>query len=145
MRLAATLGVSAAATIVSLLLLPNNRVAGWGAIAFFATLTVGFFVTRAALHRFRDLFLNELQAGYTTKTFTQGLFWLPRRGGGRKVWGDDVTGWDWGGLWILDAQGRVVSTPDSSVDPPGLYPSPHIAGELELWTGYRWTGVFPDL
>jgi hypothetical protein len=143
-RLAATLGGSTAATIICLLLMPDNRVAGKGAIAFFATMAIGYVATRASLRRFRAIFLDELQAGYTTKTFTQGLFWIPRRGAGRKTWGDDVVGWDWDGLWVLDAQGNVISAPDPSADPPGLYPSPHIPGQLELWTGYRWTGAFPE-
>lgn len=142
-RLVATLGAAATAVIACLVLLPDHRVAGRGAIAFFATLAVGFLAIRASLHRFRDIFLEELQAGYATKTFTQGLFWMPRGGSGRKTWGDDVVGWDWDGLWVLDGHGNVVSAPDRSVDPPGLYPSPHIPGQLELWTGYRWTGVFP--
>lgn len=141
--LATTSGVAAAAVIACLVLLPDGRVAGRGAIAFFAVLAVGFLAVRASLHRFREIFLAELQAGYTTTTFTQGLFWIPGRGSGRRTWGDDVVGWDWDGLWVLDAHGNVVSAPNRAVDPPGLYPSPHRPGQLELWTGHRWTGVFP--
>jgi hypothetical protein len=116
--LVATLGAAATAVIACLVLLPDHRVAGRGAIAFFATLAVGFLAIRASLHRFRDIFLEELQAGYATKTFTQGLFWIPPRASGRKTWGDDVVGWDWDGLWVLDGHGNVVSAPDRSVDRP---------------------------
>ncbi len=143
-RLAATIGISVAASILCLFLLPDRRITGWGAIAYVATVAVGFFATRVSLHRFRTTLLKELQAGYTTKTFSQGLFWFPRRGSGRTTWGDDVDGWDWDGLWVLNGQAQVVSAPDPSVDPPGLYPSPNIIGQRELWTGYRWTGVFPE-
>ena len=143
-RLVATLSVSVAASIMCLFLLPDGRVAGKGAIAFIATVAMGYVVTRTSLRRFRAVFLNELQAGYATKTLTQGLFWIPRRGSGRPTWGDDVVGWDWAGLWVLGADGNVVSAPDASADPPGLYPSPNIPGRRELWTGYRWTGVFPE-
>ena len=143
-RLVATLAVSVAATVGCLLLLPDDRIAGKGAIAYVSTIAVGYVATRASVRRFRAIFLDELQAGYATTTFTQGLFWLPVRGAGRPTWGDDVVGWDWDGLWVLDTDGNVVSVPDPSVDPPGLYPSPHIPGHLELWTGYRWTGVFPN-
>jgi hypothetical protein len=143
-RLAATLAASAAAMIIFLISLPDDRISGMGAIVFGTIVAIGFVVTRASLRRFRALFLDELQAGYATTTFTQGLFWLPARGAGRKTWGDDVIGWDWDGLWVLDAEGHVVSGPDPSKDPPGLYPSPNISGQRELWTGYRWTGVFPE-
>ena len=142
-RLVATLAVSVAASILWLFVLaPQEETIT--AITFIATLAVGYFVTRTSLRRFRAIFLDELQAGYTTKTLTQGLFWIPRSGSGRKTWGDDVVGWDWAGLWVLDAQGNVVSAPDPSADPPGLYPSPNNVGHRELWTGYRWTGVFPE-
>jgi hypothetical protein len=78
----ATLGLAVAVTVVCPFLLPDHRVAGTGAIAFFATMAIGYAATRASLRRFRAVFLDELQAGYTTQTFTQGLFWIPRRGDG---------------------------------------------------------------
>jgi hypothetical protein len=143
-RLAATLAASVVAMIICLISLPDGRISGVSAIVFGAIVAIGFIVTRTSLRRFRALFLDELQAGYATTTFTQGLFWLPVRGAGRRTWGDDVIGWDWDGLWVLDAEGHVVSGPDLSKDSPGLYPSPNIPGERELWTGYRWTGVFPE-
>lgn len=142
--LAATLGASVVAMVICLISLADNRISGLGAIVFGAIATIGFVVIRASLRRFRALFLDELQAGYATTTFTQGLFWLPVRGAGRRTWGDDVIGWDWDGLWVLDAEGHVVSGPDPSKDPPGLYPSPNVSGQRELWTGYRWTAVFPE-
>jgi hypothetical protein len=105
---------------------------------FLAVLTVGFFVTRAALLRFRAVLLDELRAGYVTTTFVQGLFWGSDRGD------SDVVGWEWRGLWTLASDGRVVSAPDLSVDPPGVYPSPNAPGRHELWTGCQWTNVFFD-
>ncbi len=143
-RLAVTLGVAVGASILCLLLLPDSRIEGRGAIVLIVTMMFGFIATRSALDRFRTILVDELQAGYATFTFTQGLFWIPRRSSWRPTWGDDVIGWDWAGLWVLDADGNVVSEPDASVDPPGLYPSPNNPGHRELWTGHRWTGVFPN-
>ena len=141
--LAATIGLAVLAAIACLVSLPGGRITGWGAAVYVVVLVVGYVAVRASLHRFRGVLLDELQAGYVTTTFTQGLFWMPGRGSGRRTWGDDVVGWRWDGLWVLDSHGDVVSAPDRAADPPGLYPSPHRPGELELWTGHRWTGVFP--
>jgi hypothetical protein len=139
--LVVTMGVSVVASILWLFVLaPQDETIT--AITFIATMAVGYVVTHTSLRRFRTIFLDELQAGYATKTLTQRLFWLPRSASGRPTWGDDVVGWDWAGLWVLDAEGNVVSAPDASADPPGLYPSPNIPGHRELWTGCRWTSVF---
>ncbi len=138
--------MAVAASILCLVLLPtpNDQIAGKTAIAFIVTMAIGYVVTRASLRRFRAIFLEELQAGYATTTFLQGLFWRRSREASGSTWGDDVFGWEWKGLWVLDSHGNVVSAPDPSVDPPGLYPSPNVPGSRELWTGHRWTGVLPD-
>lgn len=122
----------------------DGQMAGSTALATAAVLVVGFIVSRWSLLRFRRAFLAELQAGYVTTTFTQGMFWVGRDPSPRPAGGEDVVGWSWEGLWVLDSSGSVVSEPMTSADPPGLYPSPNVPGERELWTGCRWTGVFPD-
>ena len=107
-------------------------------------LTIGGFVTYRALVTFRSRLLEEIQSGYTTTTFQQGGFWLAQRGGSAFSPGRNVQGWDWDGLWVLDSRGEVISSADPSVDPPGLYASPHSPGERELWTGHQWTFIYPD-
>ena len=107
-------------------------------------LAFGGFMIRRALTSFRSRLLEEIQAGYVTTTFQQGGFWLAHRDGPAFAPGRNVLGWDWRGLWVLDSSGEVVSLPDRAFDPPGLYPSPHVPGERELWTGYQWAFVFPD-
>jgi hypothetical protein len=144
-QLATTFAVAVAPAVLWTVLLADERIGGkGGAIAYVAILVIAYFVVRVPLHRCRDILLEELQAGYTTRTFTQGLFWIPR-GPGRSMKGDDVIGWIWDGLWVLDVHGNVVSAPDRSIDPPGLYPSPHRPGQLELWTGCQWAGVYPRI
>jgi hypothetical protein len=51
--------------------------------------------------------------------------------------------WDWNATWVLDPDGAVRSHPRPDADPPGLYPSPHAPGQLELWTGHQWSGYIP--
>jgi hypothetical protein len=115
---------------------------GGGLVVMFVLLVVGYFAVRVPLHRCRDIFLEELQAGYATRTFTQGSFWIPR-GPARTHKDNDVIGWVWDGLWVLDEHGNVIATPDRTLDPPGLYPSARRPGHLELWTGCQWAGVHP--
>ena len=100
---------------------------------------VGIGAMIAAIRRFRRALLAELAAGYVTTTFYQGLFWMVNGLGPRA--GDDVVGWVWDGVWVLNSAGGVVSAPDPDVDPPGFYPSPNRTGQFELWTGSQWTGV----
>jgi len=95
-----------------------------------------------AIGRFRRILLAELAAGYVTTTFHQGMFWFVDRPGAR--WGNDVVGWVWDGVWVLTSAGTVVSAPDPDVEPPGMYPSPNRPGQLELWTGTQWIGVYAD-
>ena len=54
--------------------------------------------------------------------------------------------WDFRGIWVLAGSGKVRSTPDRTVDPPGLYPSPERPGQLQVWTGMIWARKFraPD-
>lgn len=141
-----TVAVSVSVSILCLIVFPTpgGRIGGLAGGAFVAALVVGFLASRRALGHFRDAFLKELQAGYTTTTFTQGLFWI-RSPDAVDAVAEDVVGWDWRGVWVLTASGAVVSAPDASADPPGLYPSPTVAGRRELWTGCRWSGVFLDL
>ena len=117
------------ATVPALLLILGATAAGIAAMV-------------AAVRRFRRVLLAELAAGYVTTTFHQGLFWLVK-GPGPRV-GNDVVGWVWDGVWVLTSTGSVTSGPDLNVDPPGLYPSPNSPGQLELWTGFQWTGVHAE-
>lgn len=103
---------------------------------------VGVVALAKALGRFRRRLLTELAAGYVTTTFTQGTFWFADRPGPRV--GNDVVGWLWDGVWVLDPSGRVVSAPRPEVGPPGFWPSPNRPGRLGLWTGAQWIGVRPD-
>lgn len=138
-RLGLTLALWTAVFLASLFVPPvPHRLGNATALVAAMVVTAGFFVSRAALVRFRTTFLQELQAGYVTHTFVQALFW--RNGGGDA----DVIGWEWKGLWTLTSDGRVVSAPDPSVDPPGVYPSPNAPGRRELWTGCQWANVFFD-
>ena len=145
-RLAVTLGVATAVWVLFLLALPkqNNSITGWTAVVLSVLLAIGYFAVRKELRTFRSVLLDELQMGYATTTFTQGLFWS-RRHEKALIWGDDVVGWDWDGLWVLDSRGNVVSEPDLSADPPGIYPSPNKPDQRELWTGYMWTSVYFEM
>jgi hypothetical protein len=102
----------------------------------------GLALVLASIGRFRRVLLAELDAGYVTTTFHQGLFWFGDRPGPRGP--SAVVGWVWDGVWVLSTSGRAVRAPDPDVDPPGFYPSPHETGRLELWTGSQWLGVYRD-
>ena len=138
-RVGVTMAVAVAVSLPCAFFPPlEDRLGAASVPVFLVMLTLGFFVTRAALIRFRLVLLDELRAGYVTTTFVQGLFWGSGRGD------SDVISWEWRGLWTLKSDGRVVSAPDLSGDPPGVYPSPNAPGRRELWTGCRWTNVFFD-
>lgn len=139
LRFAATVAVFVVVSMLCAFFAPvQDRLGSAAVVVSLAVLTIGFFPARAALVGFRVVFLGELQAGYVTFTFLQGMFW---RNGSSDA---DVIGWDWSGLWTLTSDGRVMSTPDLSVDPPGVYPSPNGPGRRELWTGSQWGDVFFD-
>lgn len=145
-RLGYTLAAAVAAALMTLLILPkpDGSIAPVTAIAIVVVLVIGGLLSRRVLVAFRSTLLDEMQAGYVTTTFQQGGFWLAHRDGPAYSPGRNVIGWEWSGLWVLDSAGAVVSPPDRTVDPPGLYPSPHSPGERELWTGHQWTFVYPD-
>ena len=90
---------------------------------------------------FRSKLLLEMQAGYTTVPVDAGKFW-----------GSDVTGrktkasvlWDCSGCWVLSSNGDVISEPDFTTDPPGVYPSPRGPAERAVWTGVEWLLFDPD-
>ena len=146
LRLGYTLAAGVGAVLVTLAALPtpDGRIGVAAAAVLILVMAAGAFMGRRALVSFRSRLLDEIQAGYTSTTFKQGGFWLAHRDGSVFAPGRNVLGWDWLGLWVLDADGAVVSSPDRSTDAPGLYPSPHRSGERELWTGHQWSFVYPD-
>lgn len=87
----------------------------------------------------RRLFV-ELEAGYTTLVFTYASFAPPADRRWHET--DGRVAWDYRGVWVLRANGQVVSAPNRGVDPPGCYPSPQRRGAQELWSGAAWTGQF---
>lgn len=131
-----------AAVLVAVEGVPRVGLGTWGESAL--TLAVGLIGLAAifrSLGRVGDRKLEEISHGYTTLKLEFGAFW---RGEGRQ-WPQfgRRPPWDYSGLWVLDgATGAVVSEPDRSLDPPGLYPSPNRPGALELWTGVVWSGHY---
>ena len=117
LRLAVTVAVPVALSILCVFLGPLRDLLGAAAlVACLGVLVVGVFPARAALARLRAVFLDELQAGYVTFTFVQGLFW---RNGGDDA---DVIGWDWRGLWTLTSDGRVDVRARPLLRPAGPLP-----------------------
>ena len=143
-RCGVALGVAAVLVAVAIVRGPSDG--GQATVSDLAMVlgatVLGIVVVIAAVRRFRKVLLAELAAGYVTTTFHQGLFWFVDRPG--PTVGNDVVGWVWDGVWVLDSSGSVVSPPDRDVDPPGMYPSPNRPGQLELWTGAQWIGVHRD-
>ena len=87
--------------------------------------------------------IAELQQGYTTLVLQFGGFWYGE--GPLTLSGEMRAQWDYRGTWHLDRKdGKVLRAPDRSVDPPGMYPSPHRSGHMELWTGARWLGHYSE-
>ncbi len=85
----------------------------------------------------------ELQRGYTTLVLDFGGFWVGE--GPLTLSGDMRAAWDYRGTWHLGHRdGHVIRAPDRSIDPPGMYPSPHRPGQYELWTGATWLGHYAD-
>lgn len=115
--------------------LPPSTLAAFGLV-----LAVCVVVTWRSLVGFRGVLLRELQAGYVTTTFEQGVFWIGPAGELSR----GIVSWDWSGIWVLSPGGEVLSSPEGDSDPPGAYPSPHEAGRRELWTGCRWTKFYID-
>jgi hypothetical protein len=142
-QLAVLAGGSVALALLTLLVLPTDdgTLPPGTLVALLTVVAAGVSVTWRAVVRFRTVLLTELQAGYVTTTFAQGVLWS---GGGGYKHHRGVIGWDFAGVWVLGPDGQVRSTPEADVDPPGIYPSPHEPGRGELWTGYQWTRFYPD-
>lgn len=87
-----------------------------------------------------DRMLAELRAGYITFDLEYGLVGR----GGHAYWHATAWGvpWDHRGVWLLREDGSVIRPPDTSVAPPGMYPSPSRPQTQELWTGAAWTGQY---
>jgi len=91
---------------------------------------------------FQQRKLEELAHGYTTLTWVFGG--VGPRADGRFAHNQNRIPWDYRGTWVLATDGRVLSAPDPSVEPPGFYPSPNRPRSLELWTGSAWYGAYRD-
>ena len=139
---AVTAGMSVLAVVTVVVVGASDGRLPWPVVA--AVLLVGAAGAASlamAIRRWGRAQIAELQRGYTTTTFTVGGFWFAPSPGG--PWTLGLCGWDWRGTWVLRPDGEVVSAPSDAFDPPGLYPSPHREGALELWTGSQWSGYFP--
>ena len=86
--------------------------------------------------------IEELRHGYTTLTWVFGG--VGPRADGRFRHNENRIPWDYRGIWVLASDGRVLSAPDPSVEPPGFFPSPNRPGSYELWTGSAWYGTYRD-
>lgn len=81
--------------------------------------------------------VREWEAGYTTLRDDQPPPFAPTSR--RRVTGP---AWSYGGLWVLDARtGATIAVPRVGQLPPGFYPSPHVDGQLQLWSGTGWSGL----
>jgi hypothetical protein len=141
-RWIATSAAVVIAVLLALEIVPRLGLPGWGqGVLTLAAGLIGLAMIMRNLGRVGERKLEEIAAGYTTIKLEFGDFWI---GEGRR-WSrfGRRPPWDYSGLWVLDgATGAVVSEPDRSVDPPGLYPSPNRPGALELWTGVVWSGHY---
>ena len=136
------LGAVGWAVLASTLARPLQR---WSPVAGSALLVLGalfLFLFVRLRSQVGDVFLDELGAGFTTLPLTVGAFWGVNRHEGANY----MESWDFRGIWVLAGSGKVRSTPDRTVDPPGLYPSPERPGQLQVWTGMIWARKFraPD-
>lgn len=140
-RLAVVAAGSVTIAIATLLVLPKDdgTLPASTLVAVIVAVAVGVAVTWWALVGFRRALLRELQAGYVTTTFEQGVLWI---GVSAYEHSRGIVGWDWSGVWVLGPNGAVRSSPEGDTDPPGAYPSPHEPGRQELWTGCRWTKFY---
>lgn len=84
--------------------------------------------------------LDEVVHGYTTNDAGWPNYFISSE----HSWGESGAPWDFAGVWTLDRKFAVRGVPDRHVDPPGFYPSPHRAGQYELWTGVLWSGTYRD-
>lgn len=113
-----------------------------GGAAFVTPVFLGFGGILAGIVVPYHLSLREYAAGYARTDFrvTTPLNrrWWRFQGGA----GPSGAEWDLRGLWLLDSHDRPVRPPVDGALPPGYYPSPHRAGQLEYWTGREWTEGF---
>lgn len=131
------------AAILSVLIVAgqDGRLSGPGLGALLIVTVMGLVALAVSVRRWRGSQLAELQRGYTTATFKLARFWFDRSPDA--PWTNGWVEWNWDATWVLRADGSVVSAPSGENDPPGLYPSPHRDGALELWTGHQWSGYLP--
>ncbi|MCW2923165.1 MAG: hypothetical protein JWM98_569 [Thermoleophilia bacterium] len=104
---------------------------------------VGVVVAFRAWRRVGERNLEEFQHGYTTLQLISGAFgWagFPSREQQRRH--GRTMPWDYAGVWRLGSDGAVITAPDTTVLPPGLYPSPHRDDAWEIWTGCAWMGSY---
>ena len=136
------LSVTAALVVVALILVmvfgASSGRLGLGALGvLFVTFLVGIVLCWTMVKRWGKAVLAETLLGYTTSPFNLGRFWLRPAPGA--PWTVGWVGWDFSGVWVLDAQGEVRAGPRPGVLAPGFYPSPHVSGSWELWTGLQWS------
>lgn len=132
----------AAVGVVSVLLLAishTQQVSWTGVVVLLAAAAVASAVLARALRRWGRSQLAELADGYTTTTFELGRWWLASSPDG--PWTHGWVQWDWTAVWVLREDGTVLAAPRGTGYPPGMYPSPHGEGRLELWSGCQWAGL----
>ena len=135
--------VIVAGIVVASLDIVPKIVGGKGLLTALVDVTLGVAVLVLMLRWLKSIGeknFQEISQGYTTLVLRYGMF------------GPNVSSrwyrsrfrvpWDYSGLWVLGNDGKVLTAPDSSVDPPGFYPSPNRQGAYELWTGVGWSGQF---
>ena len=113
----------------------------WAGLLMLGSGLTVFSLWLQAWRGFGALNARELEHGYTTLVLTLGGLTSI---GSRDESGHSHTPWDYSGIWVLGNDGRVLSPPDPSKEPPGFYPSPHEPGRFELWTGCAWSGQVRD-
>lgn len=111
---------------------------------FMALGVVGLFLVLRSISRATRRVLEETMHGYTTSIISFGA--LCSLGRTHKAWGGGDNGppHSFDGVWVLDRNFKVQSTPNPNFDPPGFYPSPHEPEKWELWTGSAWTGTYRE-
>ncbi len=103
------------------------------------TLGTGWFVLMLrTLERPGQRALDEILHGYCTLDSNGPNY----SRSSEHSWGEGGPPWDYSGVWLLDRKFAVRSCPNLQIDPPGFYPSPHRAGQWELWTGVLWSGIY---
>ena len=116
---------------------------GWPALLLTLIGCIIVAATLMAWARLGRTCIREFSHGYTTFEITFGTYWL---GTGRYRPGNaNRPPWDFSALWLLESSsGTVLRSPTKQSDPPGMYPSPHRDGVLELWSGLVWMDYFAD-